>query len=411
MKSGKKNILLLAVIVIIAGLGTWIYRSRDVSANVSEKDLLTVQRVVDFPVLVNASGVLEAIQSVSVGPPRLSRPQGQFRLVRIVDEGTEVEEGDFLMEFDTSTISNNLVTQTANFQRIQEQRQQQRGSSDLSLKNLKLQLEKARSDLDKLEEQLNSQAELLSGIEVERLRIDRDSSRTNVAMLEKKLEYMTESDQLQIQILRNQERNNRSRLDDLMDAMDLYTVRASVPGVVIYKRDWNNQAKEVGSNVAMQEVVMEIPDLSTMRAKIQVDELDSGKIRIGQDVSITVDAVQGRSFAGKVTSIGTILKQASFDRPQMINEIYVDLTNMDVKTLRPGMSLRAQVRVGAYQDVVVIPMSSIEGRDGRSFVQVFNSQTKKIDWREVRLRTNDGQNAVVESGIDAGEKIRTRPQL
>jgi hypothetical protein len=29
----------------------------------------------------------------------------------------------------------------------------------------------------------------------------------------------------------------------------------------------------------------------------------------------------------------------------------------------------------------------------------------------VRLRTNDGQNAVVESGVDAGEKIRTRPQL
>jgi len=410
MKSGKKNVLVLATVVIIAGLGIWMYRSRDVSANVSEKDLLTVQRV-DFPVLVNSTGVLEAIQSVSVGPPRLSRPQGQFRLVRIVDEGTEVSEGDFLMEFDTSTISNNLVTQTAQFQKTQQQRLQQRGSSDLSLKNLKLQLEKARSDLEKIEEQLNSQAELLSGIEVERMRINRDASRTNVAMLEKKLDYMTESDQLQIQILRNQERNNRGRMDDLMDAMDLYTVRASVPGVVIYKRDWNNQAKEVGSNVSMQEVVMEIPDLSTMRAKMQVDELDSGKIRLGQDVNITVDAVQGRSFAGKVTSIGTILKQASFDRPQMINEIYVDLINMDVKTLRPGMSLRAQIRVGEYQQAVVIPMTSIEGRDGRSFVQVFNPQLKKIDWREVRLRTNDGQTAVVESGIEAGEKIRTRPQL
>ena len=406
----KKRIVLLAAVVIIAGLGYWWYNSVNASANVSEKDLLTVQRV-DFPVLVNASGALEAIQSVSVGPPRLTRRQGQFRLMRIIDEGTVVEEGDFLMEFDTSTISNSLVTQTANFQRIQEQRQQQRGNSDISLKNLMLQVEKAKSDLEKNEEQLNAQAELASGIDVEVMRIQRDTSRTNLELLEKKLEYARESDQLQLQMLRNEERVRRSQMDDLMDAMDLYTVRAPVAGVIIYKRDWNNQAKEVGSNVSPMDAVMEIPDLSTMRAKLQVDELDSGKIKLGQDVSITVDSVQGRSFAGKVTNIGTILKQASYDRPQKIMEIYVDLANLDVKTLRPGMSLRAQIRVGEHPQAVVIPMTSIEGRDGRSFIQVFNDQTKKADWREVRLRTNDGMTAVVESGVEAGERIRTRPQL
>ena len=406
----KRGIVLLAAVVVIAGLGYWVYHSRNVSANVSEKDLLTVQRV-DFPVLVNASGVLEAGQSVSVGPPQLARRQGQFSIVRLVDEGTLVEEGDFLMEFDTSTISNNLVSETANFQRNQENRQQQRGNSNISLENLRLQVEKARSDLEKNEEQLNAQADLASGIDVEVMRITLDTSRYNLEMLEKKLVYEEESNQIQLQMARNQERVSRGRMDDLLDAMDLYTVRAPVGGVVIYKRDWNNQAKEVGSNVNMMDVVMEIPDLSTMRAKIQVDELDSGKIKIGQDVSITVDSVQGRSFAGKVTSVGTILKQASFDRPQKVMEIYADLTNMDVKTLRPGMSLRAQIRVGEHPQAVVIPMTSIEGRDGRSFIQVFNEQTKKADWREVRLRTNDGQTAVVESGVEAGEKIRTRPQL
>ena len=406
----KKRIILLAAVVIIAGIGYWMYRSGNVSANVSEKDLLTVQRV-DFPVLVNASGVLEARQSVAVGPPRLARRQGQFKIVRIIDEGTMVEEGDFLMEFDTSTISNNLVSETANYQRNQENRQQQRGNSNISLENLKLQLEKARSDLEKNEEQLNAQAELASGIDVEIMRITLDTSRYNLEMLEKQFEYETESNQIQLQMARNQERVSRSRMDDLMDAMDLYTVRAPVAGVVIYKRDWNNNAKEVGSNVNMQDVVMEIPDLSSMRARIQVDELDSGKVKIGQDISITVDSVQGRSFAGKITSIGTILKQASYDRPQKIMEIYADLTNMDVKTLRPGMSLRAQIRVGEHPQAVVIPMTSIEGRDGRSFIQVYNDQTKKADWREVRLRTNDGQTAVVESGVDAGERIRTRPQL
>ena len=406
----KKKIILLAAVVVIAGLGYWIYRSGNVSANVSEKDLLAVQRV-DFPMLVNASGVLEASQSVAVGPPRLARRQGQYKIVRLVDEGTTVEEGDFLMEFDTSTVSNSLVSETANYQRSEQNRQTQRGNSNISLENLKLTLEKARSDLEKNEQQLKDQAELLSGMDVELMRINLDTSRYNLEMLEKQFEYETESNQIQLQMARNQERVSRGRMDDLLDAMDLYTVRAPVAGVVIYKRDWNNQAKEVGSNVNMQDVVMEIPDLTTMRARIQVDELDSGKIKVGQDISITVDSVQGRSFAGKVVSIGTILKQASYDRPQKIMEIYADLVTQDVKTLRPGMSIRASIRVGEHPQAVVIPMTSIEGRDGRSFIQVFNEQTKKADWREVRLRANDGQNAVVESGVDAGERIRTRPQL
>ena len=409
MKS-KKGIVLFLVIVIVAGLGYWVYRSNNVSANVSERDLMTVQRV-DFPLVVNAVGVLEASQSVSVGPPRLQRQQGQFKLMRLVSEGTEVLEGDFLMEFDTSSISNNLLTETSNFQSTQERRQQQRGSGDITLKTQKLQLEKARADLEKEEEQLNAQADLLSGIEVERKRIQRDAARKNVETLERRLEYAIESDQLQLQEMRNAERVSRGRMDDLMDAMDLYTVRAPVAGVVIYKRDWNNEAKEVGSNVSAQDVVMEIPELSTLRAKIQVDEIDSGRIRVGQVVGITVDAVQGRSFAGTVASIGTILKQASFDRPQKVMEIYANLTDLDVKTLRPGMSMRAQIRVGEYPDAIVIPMTSIEGRDGRSFIQVYNDLTKRVDWREVRLRTNDGVVAVVESGVTAGEKIRTRPQL
>jgi HlyD family secretion protein len=331
--------------------------------------------------------------------------------MRIIDEGTEVSEGDFLIEFDTTTISNNLLNETARFQNVQERRQQQRGNNDTQLRQLRLSLEKARTDLEKLEEQVNAQAEIASGIQVEELRIRRDAARTNVEMLEKRLEFVMESDQLQLQALRNEERNSRKRMDDLLDAMELYTVRAPVDGVVIYRRDWNNQAKEVGSNVSMAEIVMEIPDLSTLRARIQVDELDAGRIEVGQEVSITVDAVQGRSFMGKVSSVGTILRQATFDRPQRIREIYVDLDNLDVRTLRPGMSLRAQIRVGEYPQAVVIPMTSIEGRDGRSFVQVFDSDARRVDWREVRLRTNDGLTAVVESGLDAGERIRTRPQL
>ncbi len=407
MTSRKWIAIVVAVLIIAAG-SYWIYYSRSASANVNEKDLITAQ-LVDFPLIISATGTLEATRSVSITPPQVRRER-RFKIMRMVEEGTEVSEGDFLIEFDTSDVTSRLKSETANFQNVQEERQKKRSDSEIQLKNLKLSLEEAKSNLEKLEVKLSSQVDLISGIAIEEIRIQRDAARQNVALLEKKVKYQTESGQLDLQISRSNERHYRTRMDDLMDAMDSYTVRAPVSGIVIYKRDWNNEAKEAGSNVFVMDTIMEIPDLSSIRAKIQVDEIDSGKIKLGQEANISVDAVQGKSFGGNVSSIGTILKQASFDRPQKVNEIYVELDDADKRHLRPSMSIKAQIRVGQYSQVVVIPLSSIQERDGRSFVQLWRPQTKAFEWREIQLRTNDGLTAVVESGLSANDKIRAKPK-
>ncbi|MEJ2098233.1 MAG: efflux RND transporter periplasmic adaptor subunit [Deltaproteobacteria bacterium] len=197
-----------------------------------------------------------------------------------------------------------------------------------------------------------------------------------------------------------------------MDAIDLCTVRAPVNGVVIYERQgFENEATQIGDYVYGMSPVMQIPDLSSIRAHVQVDEIDAGKVKIGQDANIVVDAVQGRSFGGKVVGIGTMLKQASFDRAQKISDTYVELDNVDTKLLRPGMNLKAQIQVDEYPQVVVVPLSSIQERDGRSFVQVWKPETKSFEWREIQLRTNDGLTAGVESGLNGDEQIRVKPKV
>src|SRR5512135_1170882 len=105
----QKWIVLAILILIIATGGYWFFYSKDVSADISDKDLITAQRV-DFPLIISASGTLEATRSVSVTPPQV-RNQRRFKLMRMVDEGTVVSEGDFLMEFDTSDIARSLRDQ------------------------------------------------------------------------------------------------------------------------------------------------------------------------------------------------------------------------------------------------------------------------------------------------------------
>jgi HlyD family secretion protein len=407
--SRRTALLSIAVVAALAAAGFWLYRSVRVSAAPDERDLVSVQRV-DYPVIVTAPGILEAAKSVSIGAPKIQR-EHRFKLSRMVEEGKQVSEGDFLLEFDGSDISRRLRDETASFQRVQEEYQKKRSDFEIQMRDLKLQLEQAKSDAEKLDNKLSRQAELESAIVIAETKIRRDAAREKVALLEKKLNYASEAGRLDLEISRSNEGHYRNHMDTLLDAMDALTVTAPVSGVVIYKRDWNNEARQVGSFVFILDTVLEIPDLSTIRAKIMVDEVDAGKVKVGQEAQVQVDAMQGRVLKGRVTSVSAILKQAAYDRPQKVAETFIELLSKDLDQLRPSMSTRATIQVGRYNQSIVIPMSSINEREGRSYVQVWRPETKSFEWREVRLVTNDGVTAVIASGLDVNDKIRSKPKV
>jgi multidrug efflux pump subunit AcrA (membrane-fusion protein) len=123
--------------------------------------------------------------------------------------------------------------------------------------------------------------------------------------------------------------------------------------------------------------------------------------------------VKGRLFKGKISSISAILKLAAYDRAQKIAEVMLSLEENpteDLRLLRPGMSAVASIQVGSFPKAIVIPLSSILERDGRSIVQVWNAEKKEFEWRDVLLATNDGLSAVIKQGLQANDKIRIKPK-
>ncbi|MBZ5498349.1 MAG: efflux RND transporter periplasmic adaptor subunit [Acidobacteriia bacterium] len=409
MKS-KKPIAILIGLVIVVAAGIWFYRSTTASVVVSEKDLVTVPRV-DFPQIVVSSGLLEARSSQAVTPPLVGDTRS-FKLVRMVDEGSQVSEGDFLLEFDGADFSRRLRDAQTSFQRYQETYQQNRSRYDSQVRDNKLNLDQSKADLENLKLKLSQQAELESALTIAITKLQRDMKQTQVDMLERKIKYMDESARLDMQIARSSEAHTKKQMEDLLDTMDSLTVRAPVAGVVIYKRDFNNEPPALGSNVTPMNPVLEIPDLSTMRVKVLVDEIDAGKVRIGQKARITVPALQGLAFDGKVIDMSAILKQASYDRAQKIAEARVELDpGQDLSLLRPGMSANVQIQVGIISQALAIPLGCIQERNGGSYVQVYDPVKKDFQWRQIELQANDEELAVVRAGLGEKEQIRSKPKI
>lgn len=143
-----------------------------------------------------------------------------------------------------------------------------------------------------------------------------------------------------------------------------YTIiSTSISGVVAERSVEPGQIANPGANL------MTVVDLGTVYFEANLSERDFEKVRLGQPVDVTVDALPGRHFDGKIAKI---LPVASSESRDFIVKIYVPNPG---GRLRPGMFARAHVQVGVKSDALLVPKDAIEERHGDTVV--FTLQSKK----------------------------------
>ena len=98
---------------------------------------------------------------------------------------------------------------------------------------------------------------------------------------------------------------------------------------------------------------MTLSDMSTVTSEVKVDETDIVNVKIGQDADVTIDAVPGKVFKGKVTEIGSqaVLRTSGLATTQSTTsnqeakdfKVVVTLENPP-DNLRPGLSTTAKIK-------------------------------------------------------------------
>ena len=203
-------------------------------------------------------------------------------------------------------------------------------------------------------------------------------------------------------------------LDIIAFAARYYAERASVPVAV-------HQDHSAGYEIAVKGVkagdkvdgassgtLAVIYDLSYLELEMAVDELDIGKVEVGQEVRITADALEGQTFSGvvdKVSINGTTANGATSYPVTIIIEDYGDL--------RPGMNVSAQIIGEVVPNALCIPVDAVErgntvtvpgpgalSEDGLSVVDV-----TKLETKEVTLGRNDDEYIEVTDGLEEGDVV------
>jgi hypothetical protein len=171
-------------------------------------------------------------------------------------------------------------------------------------------------------------------------------------------------------------------------------------GILIYKEDWNGTKRKAGSEInPFDRTVATLPDLTSMLSQTYINEIEVSKVKTGQKVIITIDALPSKSYTGIITNvanIGEVLPNSDAKMFEVI--IKIDGTDME---LRPSMTSWNKIIINTIADAVYIPTECVQtGADSITFVY-----TKKGNKQVVLLGEMNDKNVVVTSGLEPGDAV------
>ncbi|MBN7774528.1 efflux RND transporter periplasmic adaptor subunit [Clostridium aminobutyricum] len=136
--------------------------------------------------------------------------------------------------------------------------------------------------------------------------------------------------------------------------LDNYTITAPISGSVISKTA--KAGDTIDSDTTTEMCV--IADMSTITFEMSVDELDIASMKVGQEVSITADALADKTFTGYVDNIG-LLGTAT----DGVTSYPVTIVINDGEGLWPGMNVTGEIVVDSAEDVLMIPVDAVNRGD------------------------------------------------
>ena len=334
-------------------------------------------------VSIEASGVIEAISSVEIK----SKASGEVLFLG-AEVGDFVNKGFMLAQIDQRT-ANNIVDQA---------------KSDLEAANVRL---------------VNAESQYDRGIE-----LHKQSSISDKDFEDIKENYA----QAKSTLVRNEVSYENAKISH-----DDTEVKSPIDGTVI------SRPVEVGQVISSPtsafgegSILMTMADLSKVRVRALVDEIDVGKVEIGQSVSIKVAAYRDREFIGTVSKIEpkAYIQQNVTTFPVLVDinnednllligmntDVVIQILNKNVSLSVPTMSLRT--RKDIYTAAAVLDINketiddflkvSVDGENFNRFIVIKDSKKgPNLSW--VKVGVSDLYNVEVVEGLSKGDIVYILP--
>jgi multidrug efflux pump subunit AcrA (membrane-fusion protein) len=447
-------VVVLVLIGIVAG-GVW-GASQILGKRAQEKVSSTLTAAVergDLVVTVVEDGNLESASNIDIK----CEVAGGSSILWIVEDGTEVKEGDKIVELDSSALEESINQQRITFEKaraakIQAEKNYEaaklavdeylQGTFVQAVQDQDAQITIAEENLRSAQNALeHSQRMFRKGyissldlesqkFSVQRAQLELDSARTAKDVLVKftkekmlqELESARDSAEAQMRSEGASFDLEKSRLERLESQMEKCLIDAPASGMVVYANDQGSRfggsqspSIEEGAAVRERQTILRLPDLAQMQVKVNVHE---SKIEmLGQamrDASARGEVVRARIRILDRELQGTLDSIANQPEPSgwwtgNIKE-YATIIKIDgtPQGLRPGMTAECEILVDHLKDVLTIPVAAVVEQRGK--YKVWITVEDGFQERPLVLGATNDQFVEVQDGVVEGANVVLNPR-
>lgn len=394
----KKYIIGISIALVIAILAI-------VLGNSKEDKVVQLETKVkrgEFEILVTTTGELQSSNSEKImGPRELGNRSMGIREVKIQDlipEGTVVDSGDYVANLDRSEVSLKLKDIEDEIEKLESQYLKTKLDTTIKLRDLRDELvnlefakEEARIRLEQ------SKFEPPATIRQAKIDVDRAERSYNQAVSNYSLKVrQAEADIREAEI--NLQKQVRSK-ESMMDLLNRFTIYAPSSGMVIYTKEWGGQKRKVGSTINPWDLtVATLPDLTSMRSKTYVNEIDISKVKKGQLVKVGVDAFPDKTYTGEVIDVANIGEQLP-NTDAKVFEVIIKVNESD-PILRPAMTTSNAIQIKFYEEVLFLPLEAVFVNDSLSYVYTKNGKRQVVV-----LGDQNNNEIIIEQGLKEGQTV------
>ncbi len=376
LKTKWKVAIGVTVVIAVAGAAFANYKMKQSGVVAVTTSLVARQ---DLTSLVTASGEIKPRNYINIG----SNANSPARITEInVVEGQRVKKGQQLAKLESVQPEAQLAAQRAAVATSEaESTASEAGlraadenikSAEASIERAKADTERAKLDFDRARQLFEEKLIARSEFETRKYAYEANSAAVQEAIARvSQLKAARAQQSAQLAAAQRRIAQAQANLRSAADVLQRTFATSPIDGVV------TNLPVRVGETVvpgiqnSAASLIMTIADMSIITAEVKVDETDIVNVSLGQVTEVTIDAMPGRKFTGKVIEIGNtaILRstgQAASQSAIASQEakdfkVVVALDNPPDE-IRPGLSCTARITTATRPNALAIPIQALTVR-------------------------------------------------
>ena len=409
MKRVGRRVIWIGAVVVVAAVAVSLAMGAPVLP--TTRSAVPTAKVVRGPLklTVYATGELRAGRTVNLMAPPAG---GTLRIVKLIQTGIAVKKDDVVLEFDAADQEYQLEQAKSDLAEADQQIVKMKADQAVQASQEKLDMLTARYNVRRGELDAAGN-EFIGTIEAQKNVLTLEESRRRLKQLEEDASARKSTADAALAVVA--ERRNKAQLamQRAQGIIDNLAVKAPTDGVVSVKENRDGQffffsgmvlpQYREGDTTFAGRNIADIVEAGKMEVRAKVTETDRDNLQQGQQASVVVDALPGRTFNAKVGALGTGASRGNFFETSAVRQfdIALQLDQLDPQ-MRAGSSVRVVIDGRDVKDAVHVPRQAIFEKAGKNYV--FVQVGDRFERRDVKV-TNVTESRAIVTGLNEGDVI------